>query len=163
LNVDRLKELGRGTYTLIFTLNTDVEVIVGSLGRVAFRRGIYSYTGSALGPSKMSLYSRVKRHVSKIKRLRWHIDYLLTRHEFEVVAVIAASSDRRFECEVSRILSNVEGVMTYRRFGSSDCCCLGHLHYYADMELAEVLRLVSLAYKGLGLPFKVLWLSKLFS
>ena len=156
LSVEQLKLLGRGTYTIIFSLNNDVEVKVGRLGQLFFRRGLYSYTGSALGPSNLSLYYRVLRHISRSKRLWWHIDYLLTRRDSEVLAVVAAPTTMRFECKISAALSTLEGVRTIRGFGSSDCSCIGHLHYYVRMSLDEILKIVSSVYDEFGLLCKVI-------
>ena len=150
MDLDFLKRLGRGTYTLVVYLSDDAAVAVGSLGHLFFERGLYSYTGSALGPSKFALYHRVRRHLGFDKRLHWHIDFLLNSDVSRVVAVCAASSER-FECKVAGELMHIEGVVFINGFGSSDCNCVSHLHYFGDVDLDFVLSVVSDVYRGLML------------
>ena len=62
----------RGTYILIMALGSDREIPVGALGPILFPAGTYCYVGSAMG----GLDQRVSRHLSRDKRVRWHIDRL---------------------------------------------------------------------------------------
>ena len=61
-----------GTYILIITLGSDIVLDVGALGPLHFPKGLYCYVGSAMG----GLDQRVSRHLSKDKKVRWHIDRL---------------------------------------------------------------------------------------
>jgi Uri superfamily endonuclease len=65
----------KGVYQLLIRLDTDETIPVGKLGTFAFPAGFYVYTGSAMG----GLDARIARHLSRIKRFHWHIDYLLER------------------------------------------------------------------------------------
>ncbi len=91
-------------------------IVVGSLGAVTFRRGWYAYVGSA----RRGRDARVARHRRAGKPLRWHADYLFSRHPAGRAWLI---DTRLSECELAARLGG-EGVP---RFGSSDCRCGGHL------------------------------------
>ncbi len=64
----------KGTYILLLKNHEDKEVMVGSLGKIRFQKGIYAYIGSARGPG--GVRARLCRHVKGSGRIRWHIDYL---------------------------------------------------------------------------------------
>jgi len=163
LNVDELKELGRGTYTLVINLSENVKLKVGKLGLLDFPKGFYSYTGSALGPSDYALYFRVKRHLSKHKKVKWHIDYFLLNPVAKVIAVIAAPSNSRMECNVSYLLSSCDDIITFYKFGATDCKsnkCIGHLHFYLLKDFNRILLLIKNIYHSLSLNHKILFLEK---
>ena len=61
-----------GTYILEIALGSDTELEVGALGTLRFSAGEYCYVGSAMG----GLDQRVSRHLSREKKVRWHIDRL---------------------------------------------------------------------------------------
>lgn len=158
MDVEALRKLGCGVYTLIINLSRNLRLRVGSLGLLDFPRGFYSYTGSALGPSRHALYYRVKRHLSKSKKLRWHIDYLTINDFSEILAVIAASSSSKIECKISSLLSNFSDVITIYKFGSMDCrsnICIGHLHFYLLNNFNKILLLIRNIYCSLGLNHKI--------
>jgi Uri superfamily endonuclease len=109
------------TYQLLISLRRDVRVRVGSLGRLVFPKGRYLYTGSA----RRNLASRIARHLSRDKRLHWHIDYLLARPEARVTAVLTY---RASECRVNQ---RSQGRTAAAGFGASDCRsgCGAHLKF----------------------------------
>ena len=61
------------TYQLLIEVADTVSVQVGRLGRFEFVAGDYVYTGSAL----RNFEARIRRHLSAVKKMHWHIDYLL--------------------------------------------------------------------------------------
>ncbi len=61
----------KGLYVIVFELDKDQHISIGSLGVLFFKRGLYVYVGSAMN----GLVSRIKRHLSRRKRFHWHIDY----------------------------------------------------------------------------------------
>jgi endonuclease-3 len=130
----RLQDHGmeRGIYTAILGLHPGREISVGSLGRIFFRRGYYSYTGSARGPGGLK---RVERHLQVLKgsshARRWHIDYLLPHASLVEVAITLTAQD--LECQISRRIG--EHLPSIPGFGSTDCRCPGHLHFSADLAL----------------------------
>ena len=56
----------KGSYVLIIELNQDITIYIGSLGSIFFKKGFYSYIGSALN----DLENRIKRHIRKKKNVR---------------------------------------------------------------------------------------------
>jgi len=109
------------TYQLHIQLTRSVAITVGRLGRFHFPAGQYIYTGSA----KRNLEARIQRHLSKHKKLRWHIDYLLTHRDVQVVQV---QRSRKEECDWNQKTS---GKIIVAGFGASDCRagCGSHLKY----------------------------------
>ena len=109
------------TYQLTIELPQERIISIGRLGQFIFPAGNYLYTGSA----RRHLVSRVKRHLSKDKKLHWHIDYLLAVEGAEVTAVHLSE---KTECECNRA---VKGIVLAAGFGSSDCKekCGSHLKY----------------------------------
>ncbi len=114
-----------GLYIAIFNLEKALTIEVGKFGRHDFVPGYYFYAGSA----KRNMMSRLDRHASQNKPLRWHIDYLSIYAQM-LGAVILEDFDIT-ECELAEELS-----LLYQRiipgFGASDCKCEGHLFYNAE-------------------------------
>lgn len=120
----------KGTYCLVIDVPTSVTLRVGSLGRILFRAGTYVYVGSALG----GIEQRVRRHRTRQKKLRWHIDYLLSKAQI-LTTVCLSSLSKDMECRVAAILLGLEGATTpVARFGSSDCRCPAHLVFFGDLD-----------------------------
>jgi len=97
------------------------EIVVGSLGVVAFERGWYAYVGSA----RRGREARVARHLRAAKPLRWHADYLLSRFPGRCAWLVDGELT---ECELAGALAQLPGAS--RRpphFGAGDCGCVGHL------------------------------------
>ncbi|MEM3833407.1 MAG: GIY-YIG nuclease family protein [Thermoprotei archaeon] len=86
--------------------------MVGSLGLVDVVKGYYAYVGSA----RRGTLKRLMRHFSRIKKKRWHIDYLTSLEFVDVmVSFILFDSDEKSLAGVfSRKFDFVRG------FGSSD-------------------------------------------
>lgn len=117
-----------GVYQVMFRLAESLERRVGALGIVEFPAGFWVYTGSA----KRALRKRVARHISRVKKRHWHIDYVLPPGE--VVAVRALAAGISTECAQHQRLGGrfAEGP---RGFGSSDCSCRSHLVYLGEKGL----------------------------
>ena len=109
------------SYQLFIKINKDVDLKVGKLGRFIFPIGSYVYTGSA----KTNLDKRIERHLSKKKKLHWHIDYLLLNKKVKVIDV---NKSNKFECDLNK---ETEGEIIIHGFGSSDCKagCKSHLKF----------------------------------
>ena len=99
------------------------SVVVGRLGLVRFRPGIYFYAGSA----QRNVAARLDRHAKKHKPLRWHVDYLSTKAGM-LGAIVLPGQPRSRECELAKELAEMYEVAV-PGFGSSDCRCRGHLFY----------------------------------
>ena len=118
----------KGIYVLIIQVSGDVAVQVGALGKLTFKKGVYAYVGSA----QNNLEKRVRRHLTKEKRLFWHIDYLLDNDAAKVIAVFNTQADKAEECAVAKAIG--ERGSAVAGFGSSDCNCKSHLHRTEDYE-----------------------------
>lgn len=112
------------TYCLIIKLNQNSKIKIGKLGELDFKKGYYVYVGSALN----SLDGRIRRHMSKEKKLFWHIDYLLASPNSTVKEVILERSPEKWECNVAVEIS--KKGLPVNKFGCSDCKCGSHLFYF---------------------------------
>ena len=99
------------SYQFFITLSQDTKIHTGRLGLFLFPRGLYIYSGSA----KRNIDKRIERHLSKIKKLHWHIDYFLMEKETAVIKVLKSELE---ECELNR---SVDGKIIVKGFGSTDC------------------------------------------
>ena len=108
------------SYLIHFILEKPIFLEIGRFGRFEFPAGKYVYMGSA----KKNMEARITRHFSKLKRLRWHIDYLLGPH----AKVVGVELFDREECVVNQ---EIEGDVLVPGFGSTDCRnkCGSHLKY----------------------------------
>lgn len=122
-------------------LKGGMDVSVGCLGVLGFRKGFYVYVGSALN----SLESRVGRHLRVEKKRFWHIDYLL--EHAVVVDVVYAESSGRVECGIAERINRK--LMPIPGFGCSDCGCGSHLFYSSGIEEAK--EAIKEAFTGVGL------------
>ncbi|MCD6313186.1 MAG: GIY-YIG nuclease family protein [Thaumarchaeota archaeon] len=112
----------RGVYLLFLKIAEDVRMRVGGLGRLTFKKGLYVYVGSA----QNNLEKRIMRHKSRVKKLRWHIDYLTKSKKVKPIAAYAYDLGREYECIIARLLSEISSE-SIKGFGSSDCKCRSHL------------------------------------
>jgi len=123
-----------GIYLLL--LYGEGVIKIGSLGTITFPSGFYGYVGSALGPGGLT---RVSRHMRMAttgnKKPRWHIDYLLMSHDFRLQRVYCASTCERLECPLAQAIA----LPSVPGFGSSDCCCKGHLFFSPDDPENEIM------------------------
>ena len=124
----------KGAYILIFRCKKETKINVGSLDTIHFKKGFYVYVGSAMN----DLLSRVRRHFNVSKetshKRKWHVDYLLTSQDFELVASVLFPSINKIECKVSRFFES-NATTTVKKFGSTDCSkCKGHLHYFPSLK-----------------------------
>jgi len=116
---------GDTTYQLHIRIESDVTIQVGALGKQEFAAGNYIYTGSA----RRNLPARIRRHLGREKRLRWHIDYLLADPHVQITGVVTST---REECDWNQ---SVQGTAPVPRFGASDCRsgCGAHLRYLGPL------------------------------
>lgn len=122
----------KGTYVLFVTLDHDAVVTVGSLGSKSFSAGCYCYVGSAMG----GLDQRIRRHLSKEKTIRWHIDNLTLIAD--KVEAFESYPDFIQECRLAEMVLSVGGVSAVDGFGCSDCKCDTHLFQVTDIQRERV-------------------------
>jgi len=133
---------------LVLRLAKPFRRVVGSLGLVKLAPGVYVYVGSARGPG--GLYARIKRHASKEKRLRWHIDYITTFEGARIISAVFAGTEDDVETVLSEELARLGMVPTVEGFGCSDKPSKTHLLLCPYDESACVDLCVK-AFRNLGL------------
>jgi len=141
---------GKGVYALVVEVERDIEIVVGSLGPAKLAAGYYVYVGSALGPG--GLKARISRHLSKSKKLKWHIDYLLLNGSTRVIGVVCALINEKYECRIVKKLLGYGAYAPIRKFGAMDCeeKCPAHL-LKNDKPVSKVIADILRAYTELGL------------
>jgi Uri superfamily endonuclease len=158
-NVKVISELSAsGVYVLLLSVQRDIKLNIGKLGKQSFLRGYYTYTGSALGKGATSLKHRISRHLRKEKRKFWHIDYLLAEENVSVEAVIAAETNKTMECKINQHIKTImDAKIPVIGFGASDCSknCGSHLLYFPELENAD--RLVQKLVSHLSQYVKFFW------
>lgn len=127
-----------GIYVLIIRLDENAVLKIGSLGRLHLKRGHYAYVGSA----QRGLKARIRRHLSSNKRMRWHIDYLLSPATIE--DIIVAPMEGHVEEDLSVYLSIHFKFIP--GFGSSDSRAPSHL-FTGDVDLLRQMTLEFLTRK----------------
>jgi endonuclease-3 len=124
----------KGVYVLILKLNETKYIRIGKLGRLHFKRGYYSYVGSAQGSGG---FKRVTRHFSvahgRNTTRKWHIDYLLPHSE--IICAVFSPTDEDLECVVAKLLGEYSEAMP--GFGCSDCTCGSHLFFTGGNIMGE--------------------------
>jgi len=118
------------TYQLHIKVTRRLSLTVGRLGHFFLPAGNYVYTGSA----RRHFEARIARHLRQEKKLRWHIDWLLTAPGVRVVAV---TRSELAECVLNQ---RTGGTTLVPGFGASDCCkrCNSHLRYLTKASVSRV-------------------------
>jgi sugar fermentation stimulation protein A len=129
-NVADLAIENRGVYLAILEIAEPRDIEIGALGDIVFASGWYVYVGSA----KRNLLQRTARHKKRKKRLHWHIDYLTA--DASSVTVFPIFTRKDLECQLSNAIS-VLSDRNISKFGSSDCGCNSHLHFFSASPLAN--------------------------
>jgi Uri superfamily endonuclease len=120
----------KGSYVLLIEVKKDIEIVIGKLGKLHFKKGFYVYVGSALN----SLEYRINRHVRTDKKIHWHIDYLLKCAD--IVNVFIKENSKKEECRISYEFE--KNLKFLKGFGCSDCKCNSHLFYGKYNEIINV-------------------------
>ncbi len=128
--------MSHGIYILVIELAEDTYIKIGGLGMIYFTNGWYLYVGSG----QTNVEKRVSRHFNKIKKPRWHIDYLVNHDKASPKKALILNLSKKFECKISKFMEsiNCEPIIG---FGSTDCNCKAHLYKHSDPEflLNEIL------------------------
>jgi len=127
----------RGVYLLLLMVGRDLKIRIGSLGVVEFKRGYYVYVGSG----QRYLEKRIQRHKKRIKKVKWHIDYLTTDRDVKVIEAAAYNLPKKYECILADMLRGM-GFKSVKGFGSTDCGCTSHL-YQIDVGFDRIVDEVS--------------------
>ena len=144
----------KGTYTMILSCRQPFRVVIGRLGYARIGAGYYLYTGSALGVGAQSLEGRLRRHLQRSKRMRWHVDYLTSNPRCRIKAAVWLMSSQRMECAINRAVSvEFHAKPVLPGAGSSDCECDGHLmEVQAAIEPSRMSEVLVRVYRRFGAP-----------
>ena len=112
----------KGAYILIIELKNNQKIQIGKLGKILFKKGFYVYIGSSMN----NLEKRISRHLSKDKKIHWHIDYLLKKAE--IFESYLKENNIKEECKLANIFLK-EKLEKVVGFGCTDCNCKSHLFY----------------------------------
>lgn len=127
----------QGSYILVILVKDTIDIHIGKIGNMNFKKGIYYYVGSAMGKTGSStLENRIKRHLRlpKHKKKHWHIDYLLENKEVSLIKLFLIPHKQKLECILAQELLNISDGFI-ENFGSSDCACQSHLPYFKDWDI----------------------------
>ena len=131
-------QVRKGTYVLFLRFSSPFEGEVGSLGTVRLEPGEYCYIGSAMG----GLDQRLRRHLSKEKRIRWHIDRLTLAAES--MEAYESYPDPVPECTLARMAEDSGCTPASDGFGCSDCSCRTHLFSVDPGSKSELIKRASI-------------------
>lgn len=118
--------IDRGAYILVFYNDAHFRKTIGALGEREFKPGFYVYVGSAM----RGLEKRIKRHLQKKKRVRWHLDYI-SPNLMKSDKVYPIRCGNRTEEELARQLMSICDDFV-PGFGSSDSAVGSHFFYFSQ-------------------------------
>jgi len=117
-------------YLLLIPIDKDVFIHVGNLDEIKFIKGVYVYVGSG----GRNVFKRLERHFKRVKKVRWHIDYLTSQFQPHSAYIIPNTSEE----EIVEIL--IRKYPYVRGFGSSDTKYPSHLfHLKNKTEIKKLL------------------------
>lgn len=123
--------MNKGIYCLLLCLEKECIIKIGCR-EVFFPEGYYCYIGSALN----NLEKRIERHKRKKKKKHWHIDYFLEK--VKILDVKAVRTEEKRECWFSNEVRSLKSRIIMKKFGSTDCNCGTHLHYFKENPIKEL-------------------------
>ena len=127
----------KGVYILIISVNKQISIKVGKLGKLQLQPETHMYVGSALGSGSTSLQHRINRHILKTdqRKNHWHIDYItsLPQKYAKIHFVVSIETSKQLECMFSQKIAQIDGIRCpIPKFGASDCSqCESHLYSYS--------------------------------
>lgn len=146
----------KGVYTLIIRFVDPCRTRIRKHDSVVLRRGLYVYTGSALGRGSTSLEARILRHLRPKKKEFWHIDRILGCESARVISVVFTETISKAECKVNTaLLEDPRFKVLFGGIGSSDCRCESHF-LLSKQSLPSLRRRVRAHYTKLGLAPQVM-------
>ncbi|MCI4439290.1 DUF123 domain-containing protein [archaeon] len=156
-----MREIGKGSYSIILKLNSNKKLKVGALKTIFLSRGFYVYNGSAY--SVGGLASRIKHHLKKRKKLHWHIDYLTSCGKCKVLRIIVCKK-RNLERDVSLEMLKEQEFIGIPKFGSTDDkVAKTHLFLIRANSEIEALEKVKKVYKKIGVKKIYTYLPSFFA
>ena len=118
-----------GSYILVLENVKNDKIKIGKIGEIKFKKGFYTYVGSAMN----GLDQRVKRHYKNKKNKRWHIDYI-TPNPMKIIKDFKIRRKDKIEVELAKDVMQIsDGYIPY--FGSSDSKLESHLFFFRNSPL----------------------------
>jgi len=138
-------EAKTGTYALILSSSNHSNIQIGRLGKLKLRPGFYVYIGSAFGSG--GLRARIEHHKRITQKPHWHIDYLRSFTNLKNVWFTYDSQHR--EHQWAQLFQNtLEGFISVKGFGASDCKCESHLFFFkSNLSLKNFQKLIRKSYQ----------------
>ncbi len=129
----------KGTYLLFLSIQQGIHLQIGALGLIHFESGNFIYIGSAMGPG--GLMKRISRHLKQVKKIFWHIDYLLNHDYVKIKAYGKIYSSKKMECNLAQKIKELfnNRFSNVKNFGSSDCNCESHLLYIEEQSIKKII------------------------
>jgi len=122
-----------GSYLLILENHEDINIKIGQLGKISFKKGYYVYIGSAMN----GLDQRLNRHHRSLKKKRWHIDYI-SPNPMRLIKDFKIRRRDRVEDKIADDLMKIaDGYIL--NFGSSDSRLKSHLLFFKKSPLQNQL------------------------
>ncbi|MEM4734555.1 MAG: GIY-YIG nuclease family protein [Candidatus Thorarchaeota archaeon] len=151
--------MSRGVYILIIEVVNDSDIDVGALGTVKLRHGTWLYVGSAMGTGSSSLEGRIRRHLSRDKKMHWHIDRLVPGYG-SVRAVVSAWTPIPTERRIAAALRDDPNIQPGPvGFGCSDMGGRSSTHLYRVVDGTDPISLSVRVLTELGMSAEVRILS----
>jgi len=128
--------MNKGVYCLLLYLEKEQTIKIG-IKEATFPKGYYCYVGSALN----NLQKRIERHKRHNKKFHWHIDYFLKKAK--ILDVKTIKTEKKKECWLSDRIKSLKSQTIMKKFGSTDCSCETHLHYFKKdpaRKISEILK-----------------------
>lgn len=119
----------KGTYIIFIRIDKEILITL-SKEKTLIKPGYYLYVGSAFGRGGLS--SRLHRHIRKLKKKHWHIDQI-TMSKSSAIEGIGIMIDKKTECKISKLLTDLPSFIPIVGFGNSDCnSCVSHFFQILD-------------------------------
>ena len=119
-----------GIYSLILSLDKNVQLLTRGLKRFDLQKGYYIYIGSAMN----GLRNRIFRYL-RIEYMKkfWHIDYLLEYAKILYI-IFSITKDRKFESVLANEFLKINYLKPVPKFGCSDTKDFTHLFYLHSFD-----------------------------
>lgn len=115
--MQKIIDLQKGIYLLEIKAVKNFSINHKKFNKINFPLGFYYYVGSA----QKNLSSRIKRHLSKTKKKKWHIDYITSHLNNRIVKIIILNNaDKKFENLLAQKLTEMNLTIPAFGFGSTD-------------------------------------------
>ena len=107
-----------GIYILEIFAGHPFQLSIKKFSDIEFNEGYYYYVGSA----QKNLYHRIKRHLTKDKKIHWHIDHLTTIPSNKIKRIFFAENQPKdLEIKIANELSAFQKItIPAKGFGNSD-------------------------------------------